>query len=729
MNASDTGQPITRAEIVTPGTIRTTDGRPVVPVSEHLTGILSTDGRPIEAMSVDLSDGQVAVPIDVITSGALKTDDGRPVMAASAYSALGVRGAFGGSGTPVIIAVLGGQSNMEGRNADDAADTFGTNIYQYGGNADVPATYQQLGLLTTLLDHYADGGKGVGTAQRRVGPGVNLLKKLEAANPTAKIVAVPTSRGSAAMASGATPPWASGATLGSGGTNYEFMIAQANAARAAALLLWPDAVFTVKIFLVQGEQDAFNGASYATYYAALTDWITNTRARITGAGSAEVVIGSMIPELWTPSAPSGYLAGAVPINQAHVMASLNIAGVKYAVGPLDPSSLNDNLHYQPGSAARIQGDRLGDALTDVTGPTMTSAATYSNAVSSVLALALTSNDQHATFQIDGGAGAANFEISDPYLTPTLRWTGNGTGPAVGAYVVVVRARDGSGNYGATQSVTVTVASEVSPVSFFTASERGAVWNPNDISTLFQDIAGTTPVTTAGQPVGKMLDLSPNANHWVAAADNTTRPTYQVDSDGKGYLSFDGTNDVLFAPVPFVTPTVDMRHSACIGMFGTAPASERDALGCYGATTTPFVEPFAFKSVGSVSYSLRNDASGGFSPASGTIAGILDGTNKRVVSAHYNGPSSTMRQRDAGQRPAGGGTGYTAPGGWSNTIGSAGLAYAVTRASLGARGFVAPSGFFAGRLYAGYVINRFVTDTEVKNGEDWTAARCLTGLLP
>lgn len=44
-------------------------------------------------------------------------------------------------------------------------------------------------------------------------------------------------------------------------------------------------------------------------------------------------------------------------------------------------------------------------------------------------------------------------------------------------------------------------------SLFANSEQGFAYDINDLSTLFQDAAGTTPVTGAGQPVGLVLDKS------------------------------------------------------------------------------------------------------------------------------------------------------------------------------------------------------------------------------
>ena len=48
---------------------------------------------------------------------------------------------------------------------------------------------------------------------------------------------------------------------------------------------------------------------------------------------------------------------------------------------------------------------------------------------------------------------------------------------------------------------------VSPLALFAANEPGVWFDPSDLTTLFTDPAGTTPVTTPGQTVGLMLDKS------------------------------------------------------------------------------------------------------------------------------------------------------------------------------------------------------------------------------
>lgn len=49
--------------------------------------------------------------------------------------------------------------------------------------------------------------------------------------------------------------------------------------------------------------------------------------------------------------------------------------------------------------------------------------------------------------------------------------------------------------------------EFSPLELFAGGKQGVWYDPSDLSTLFQDAAGTTPVTKDGDPVGLMLDKS------------------------------------------------------------------------------------------------------------------------------------------------------------------------------------------------------------------------------
>lgn len=94
-----------------------------------------------------------------------------------------------------------------------------------------------------------------------------------------------------------------------------------------------------------------------------------------------------------------------------------------------------------------------------------------------------------------------------------------------------------------------------PSILFSAGEKGVWYDPSDLSTLFQDAAGTTPVTAAGQPVGKILDKSGNGAH-ATQSTATSRPILGLES-GRYYLTFDGVDDWLSTAAIDFTGTAKM----------------------------------------------------------------------------------------------------------------------------------------------------------------------------
>ena len=101
-----------------------------------------------------------------------------------------------------------------------------------------------------------------------------------------------------------------------------------------------------------------------------------------------------------------------------------------------------------------------------------------------------------------------------------------------------------------------------PISWFLKGEPGAWYDPSDLTTLFQDSAGTIPVTAVEQPVGLMKDKSGRGNHaFQATAGNrpvlsarvnlllatATLSTQSVTSSATTYtLSFTGTGTVALS---------------------------------------------------------------------------------------------------------------------------------------------------------------------------------------
>lgn len=101
-----------------------------------------------------------------------------------------------------------------------------------------------------------------------------------------------------------------------------------------------------------------------------------------------------------------------------------------------------------------------------------------------------------------------------------------------------------------------------PTNLFAASEQGVYFDPSDITTLFQDAAGTIPVTDAGQPVGRMVDKSGRNNH-ATQSTSGKRPTWQLDPYGYGYLAFDGVDDFMATSAINLTGTA--RVTASVGL--------------------------------------------------------------------------------------------------------------------------------------------------------------------
>jgi hypothetical protein len=78
-----------------------------------------------------------------------------------------------------------------------------------------------------------------------------------------------------------------------------------------------------------------------------------------------------------------------------------------------------------------------------------------------------------------------------------------------------------------------------PADLFLNGEQGVWYDPSDFSTLFQDSAGTIPVTAVEQPVGLMLDLSKGL---VLGSELVTNGTF--DSGTTGWTAAGGTIAVV-----------------------------------------------------------------------------------------------------------------------------------------------------------------------------------------
>ena len=76
-------------------------------------------------------------------------------------------------------------------------------------------------------------------------------------------------------------------------------------------------------------------------------------------------------------------------------------------------------------------------------------------------------------------------------------------------------------------------------ALFANNEQGFAYDPNDLTTLYQDVAGTVPVTAAGQPVGLLLDKSKGL---VVGSERVTNGGFANGS--AGWLGINGTDEVV-----------------------------------------------------------------------------------------------------------------------------------------------------------------------------------------
>lgn len=91
-----------------------------------------------------------------------------------------------------------------------------------------------------------------------------------------------------------------------------------------------------------------------------------------------------------------------------------------------------------------------------------------------------------------------------------------------------------------------------PASLFAKyGATGGYWDATDISTLRQNSDGTGSVTTAGDPVGYVEDLSGNGWHQIQATASA-RPAIALDGNGTYFLQPDGVDDRLSCTVSSVT---------------------------------------------------------------------------------------------------------------------------------------------------------------------------------
>lgn len=216
-------------------------------------------------------------------------------------------------------------------------------------------------------------------------------------------------------------------------------------------------------------------------------------------------------------------------------------------------------------------------------------------------------------------------------------------------------------------------------------------------TMYQDAAGTTPVTAVGQPVGLILDKSGNAVNAQQTTINS-RPVLRQGINGKYYLDFDGTDDFLLTGTLNLAPATAM--AVCSGVYRATDANSIYIEG--GITIDSGSGKFALRSEVSVDFSYTSrgtsNATAGTSatytpPTTAVLTGLGDIPNDISI-LRLNGAQVGQSTADQG----------TAPNYDSHAY------YMGMRA-----GASLP---LNGRIYGMIVVGRSLTTAELANTEAW-----------
>lgn len=233
----------------------------------------------------------------------------------------------------------------------------------------------------------------------------------------------------------------------------------------------------------------------------------------------------------------------------------------------------------------------------------------------------------------------------------------------------------------------------SPSSLFAGSEYGAWYDPSDLSTLWQDTAGTNPVTASGQLVARIDDKSGNGLN-LTQSTSGLRPLY-ISSGGVQYLDF-GTDDYLRSGT-FTTTLLET--GSC---FAVASNDSADSLGW---TVGEYEDATATDRIW-VCHDTRTNRLGVVYGPSGTVDTLLFNsemnTSPHVVGYVDEGSTSSLYVDGVAQTDTGTPTDTFSAGNRRIVLGD--------RSQL--------DGQFDGRVYGALLIDRELTSSEISDLNTW-----------
>jgi len=179
-------------------------------------------------------------------------------------------------------------------------------------------------------------------------------------------------------------------------------------------------------------------------------------------------------------------------------------------------------------------------------------------------------------------------------------------------------------------------SAFTPLDLFSTGSQGIWLDPSDLSTMFEDLAGTIPITTPGTPVGKRLDKSGRGNHAVAPTLGA-RPTYGVEPKGgrRNLLLATDTLATQSLTVTAVAHTLAFTGTGTVTLSGASIAGPLIGTGAgnrVSLTFTPTAASLTLTVVGSVT--LGQLELGSTATAYQKVVTAYEVTESGVPTTHY-----------------------------------------------------------------------------------------------
>lgn len=243
-----------------------------------------------------------------------------------------------------------------------------------------------------------------------------------------------------------------------------------------------------------------------------------------------------------------------------------------------------------------------------------------------------------------------------------------------------------------------------------AGVLSAWYDASVMSSLFQDTAAATPVTAAGDPVGRWNDQTTNGYN-VTQATSTARPVLRQDANSKWYLELDATDDRL----SFTGTALDLFRNQPQNWLAVAAFTASIAAG------TPTLVGFTIAgSNNSIRYSIERTAAtlrlrprrlDADSVATLNASGSLVASTPFVVvtTMDWSTGGGVIRRNGVAASNAS----LTTAGNTSDTASSS-----ASFARLGSAG----TPFWGGGIYAALVGRTLPSAGEITNIEAWLAAK-------